>query len=133
VSKANTWERDAPRVAVHGERRQEERLEMKLPGEIKIIERTGRLVRESVTIENWSETGCRFESGIPLKTGDIVTVKLLDAGDERTEDHVPYLFEIVWTNRRVAFWIAGALRLQGDKLASAKFPPAYYIPRRSSH
>ncbi len=113
------------------DRRQEERLRVNLPGEIKVIDKTGHLVIGEITIEDWSDGGCRFEAGISLKAGDIVAIKPLEHGGNTLEDQHPHLFEIAWTNRRVAFWVAGAIKLQGEKLASIKFPLNNYASERS--
>jgi hypothetical protein len=113
------------------ERRQEERLQANVPGEIKIIDKTGRLAIEDIWIDDWSETGCRFEAGIPLQAGEIVAIKALLTDETAMQGEEPQLFEIAWTNRRVAFWAAGAIKLQGEKLKSIKFPWSAYAAEKS--
>lgn len=131
MNKTLTLLRDISTETVSVERRQEERLQLNILGEIKIIDKTGRLLIDGITIEDWSDAGCRFEAGIPLKAGDIVAIRPLESGNNALEDQQIQLFEITWTNRRVAFWVAGAIKLQGEKLATIKFPLANYTPERS--
>jgi hypothetical protein len=65
-----------------------------------------------------------------LNAGDIVAIKSLKTDENTLQDQEPHLFEIAWTNRRVAFWIAGASKLEGEKLASVKFSLANYSSER---
>lgn len=114
------------------EHRQEERFPLDQRGEIKVIDKGGRLLIEEVTLEDWSDAGCRFVAGIPLKAGDIVAIKPLEKDASTPDDREPRLFEVTWTNRRIAFWVAGAIKLQGEKLATFQFPPARSTPERTS-
>jgi hypothetical protein len=132
MNKTLTLPRDTSMETVTAERRQEGRLQSNIPGEIKVVDKAGRTVTGEITIEDWSDAGCRFEAGIPLKAGDIVAIKPLETAKDDLQDQQPLLFEIAWTNRRVAFWVAGAIKLQGEKLATAKLPLANYISRRPS-
>jgi hypothetical protein len=112
------------------ERRLQERVRVSVPGEMKIINNEGQLIIGNIFIEDWSEAGCRFETAIPLKAGDIVAVKPMRMDEKILQDQESRLFEIAWTNRRVAFWIAGATKLQGEKLASVEFSLANYSSER---
>jgi len=114
------------------ERRLQERVRVNIPGEIKIINNEGQLILGNISIEDWSDAGCRFEAAIPLKAGNIVAIKPLKTDEKTLQDQEPHLFEIAWTNRRVAIWIAGACKLQGEKLASVKFSLANYTSERRS-
>ena len=114
------------------ERRHEKRFPLDHRGQIKMIDKDGRLLMEEVTLEDWSDAGCRFVSSIPLKAGDIVAIKPLEKDETNPDDREPHLFEVTWTNRRIAFWVAGAIKLQGEKLAIFKFPPANSTPGRPS-
>ena len=105
------------------ERRQQERFPIDHRAEIKVIAKDGSLISDEVSLEDWSDTGCRFVSGIPLKSGDVVSLKPIE-GDQNTQDtREPRLFEVIWTNRRIAFWVAGAVKLQGEHPATCQFPP----------
>jgi hypothetical protein len=128
MSKTLTLLRGTSTEKVTVERRLEERNQVNALGEIRIIDKTGRLHIDGITIEDWSDSGCRFEAGIPLKAGDIVAIKPLESGEYALKDRQAQLYEITWTNRRVAFWIAGAIKIEGKKLATIKFPLAIYTP-----
>jgi hypothetical protein len=112
------------------ERRLQERVRVSVPGEMKIINNKGQLIIGHIFIEDWNDAGCRFEAAIPLKAGDIVAIKPLKTDEKTLQDREPHLFEIAWTSRRVVFWIAGASKLQGEKLASVKFSLANYSSER---
>jgi hypothetical protein len=126
---------DLSTATISTSRRLEARLPQQNRGEIRVIDNAGRLLIEEVILEDWSEQGCRFVAGVALKGGDIVAIKPLGvagAQENCTDDQQPQLFEIMWTNRRIAFWVAGAIRLQGKKLAANKFPPVCYVSGRPS-
>lgn len=132
MNKTLFLDKDTSGKTPNGERRQEDRFPVHNRGEIKIIDKAGRLLAEEVTLEDWSDEGCRFVAGIALKAGDIVAVKPVKTLDKALTDQQPQLFEIVWTNRRIAFWVAGAIKLKGEKLAKVKFPPAKYASAEPS-
>ena len=123
---------DTPSGAETPDRRHEDRFPLDLRGEIKSINKNGHLLMEEVILEDWSDAGCRFVSSIPLKAGDIVAVRPLEKDEIAPDDREPHLFEVTWTNRRIAFWVVGAVKLQGAKLAALKFPPPDSNPGRPS-
>jgi hypothetical protein len=114
------------------ERRQQERFPLDHRAEIKLIAKDGRLLTAEVTVEDWSDSGCRVVSGIRLKTGDIIALKPLDKDPSAADELEPRLFEIIWTNRRIAFWIAGAVKLHGENPARRQFLPASSTTESSS-
>ncbi len=132
MNKALLLDLDLSSAADAPDHRHEERYALDNRGEIKVIDKDGRLLIDEVTLEDWSDAGCRFVSGIPLKAGDIVAIKPLEKDETAPCDREPRLFEVTWTNRRIAFWVAGALKLEGEKLATFKFPPANSAPERPS-
>lgn len=81
---------------------------------------------EEVTIEDVNEVGCLFKTRIHLETGDIIAIKQLVPGKKSLPDEQRQLFEIAWDDCRTTFWAVGAKKLQGEKLAKIKFPPANY-------
>jgi hypothetical protein len=106
------------------ERRLEPRIQTKIQSELTGIDRVGRLFSTEITIEDMNELGCRFECGISLEAGDLVAIQPLEQDRGGADVPEPQLFEVTWTNRRVAFWTVGAMKLQGEKLAQINFPVA---------
>ena len=128
VSKTFTLQSDRPQQTAAVERRHEERLDVNIPGEIKAIGKAGRLFAEEIIIEDWNEEGCRFESAMALKAGDIVAIRPRISG---MEEQNPGLYEIVWASRKIAFWVAGAIKVPQEKLASINSLLANLTIRRS--
>jgi hypothetical protein len=119
---------DGPLLMIQGEHRQEDRTETVIHGELTAIDRAGRLFMTEITIENVNEMGCRFECGIPLQTGDIVAICTADPGPKSLSERRPHLFEVAWTNRRVAFWVIGATKLHDQTLLMIHFPALKFSP-----
>jgi hypothetical protein len=132
MNKLLSLDLDTPSGTEKPKRRHEGRFPLDHRGEIKIIDKDGRLLIEEVTLEDWSDEGCRFVCSIPLKAGDFVAIRPMEKDENAPDDREPHLFEVTWTNRRIAFWVAGAIRLQGEKLAALKFPPPDSNPGRTS-
>ena len=132
MNKIFTLDLDTPATEVPMERRHEQCFPLDNRGEIRVIDKDGRLVGEEVILEDWSDVGCRFQTGMRLQAGEIVAIRPLEKDEQDSDGIEPHLFEIMWTNRRIAFWVAGAIKLQGEKLAATKFPPADHTPGRSS-
>lgn len=114
----------------HLEQREEKRVRLHVPGEVTGIDSDGRLFVEQIMIEDLSNSGCRFLACVLLKKGDTVAVKPLVPGKKCVPDEPPQLFEIAWTDNGKPVASFGARRLQGENLATIKFPPANYSPRR---
>lgn len=116
---------------IQEERRQQGRTETVIQGELTAMDRAGRLFMTQITIENVNEMGCRLECGIPLQIGDIVAISTADPGPKVLSKKRPHLFEVAWTNRRVAFWVVGATKLQDQSLPMIHTPTHNFFPRRS--
>jgi len=102
------------------ERRREERLRLKISGEITGIDGAGRLFVELVTIEDVTDFGCRIAMHVHLEPGTIVAIKPLEPGQKSLPDQRTQLFEVVWSAPREGCWEVGAKKLQGEKLANLK-------------
>ena len=105
------------------EHRVERRILVYVPVEVTEIDSEGRPVTERTFIEDVSDFGCRFSTRGPAKQGDTGAVKLLGPNGKNLPDEEPRLFEVMWVARKVHSSTVGARVLQGEKLASTKFPP----------
>jgi len=105
------------------EHRAERRILVYVPVEVTEIDSEGRPVTERTFIEDVSDFGCRFSTRGPVKQGDTVAVKLLGNNGNTLPDEGPRLYEIMWVARKQNGSTVGARVLQGEKLASTKFPP----------
>jgi hypothetical protein len=101
----------------------EKRILVNVPVEVTEINGDGQPVTERTLIEDVSDFGCRFSTRWAVKQGDTVSVKVL--GRYRNNFHygAPRLYEIMWVAPKDHGYTVGARLLQGEKLASAKFPP----------
>ena len=120
---------DAQPVAIYDQQRREERLSVSIPVEITGVDRAGHLFTERTLVEDITEIGCRFDIRTQLQCGDIIAVKLLEPGEKSMTHGQPHLFEVVWAAHHRTVCTVGARKLQGEKLAKAKFPPPNYSPR----
>jgi hypothetical protein len=134
VSETNLLhENQAPQaVAVHDNRRREERLSVSIPVEITGIDRVGHLFTERTLVEDVTEIGCRFNTRTQMLCGEIVAVKPLEPGKKSMTHEQLQLFEIVWAAHHRAGCTVGARKLQGEKLANVKFPLLNASPLRRS-
>jgi hypothetical protein len=107
-------------------RRKEDRVSLNIQGEICGINRSGRIFTGEITIEDVSNVGCRFWTHLQLQIGDVVAIKPHVPGKMSLPDEHMRLFEIVWSERRATSWLAGARKLQGEKLANLKFVPEHH-------
>lgn len=124
--------KDIPIGDINSERRIEERLLINAQVEIAGIDYAGNSFTELTKVKNFSDVGCHFQTQTPLRCGTIVAIKPLGPNGQRMPQDQFKLFEIVWTTRLGAGWIAGARSLKGEKLESVKFPPANYPPPDTS-
>ena len=109
-----------------GERRREERIPVNdIPVEITGTDRAGQHFNEQALVKDVNDLGCRFDTRAQLRCGDIVAVKPLEPGEKALAvDQSPLLlFEVMWAANHGTKCTVGTRRLQGEKLANAKFLP----------
>jgi PilZ domain-containing protein len=107
------------------ERREAQRVHVHLPVEVTTIDGDGCPIKERTYIEDVSDFGCRFTTHGPIKQGDTVGVKILGRYGNNLPDEESRLYEIMWVAPSDQRFTVGARVLQGEKLASAKFPVAF--------
>jgi hypothetical protein len=107
------------------ERRVERRVLVHVPVEVTEIDGQGQPITERTYIEDVSDFGCRFTTNGPVKQGDTVGVKILGRYGNNLPDEESRLYEIMWVAPSDQRFTVGARVLQGEKLASAKFPVAF--------
>jgi hypothetical protein len=105
-------------------RRREERISINLSVEITRYDAAGNIFTERTRIEDVTSVGCRFRMQAELQRGDTVSIRPLVPGQKSLAGVQPQLFEIMWTAPQGTSWTAGARKLEGEKLANVKFPPA---------
>ena len=105
-------------------RRREERISINLSVEITRYDAAGNVFTERTRIEDVTSVGCRFRTQTELQRGDTVSIKPLVPGQKSLAGVQSQLFEIMWTAPQGTKWTAGARKLEGEKLANVKFPPA---------
>jgi hypothetical protein len=106
----------------------EERISVNLPVEITRFDTEGNLFTEQTRIDDITTVGCRFRMQAELKRGHIVSIRPLVQGQKSLAGERPHLFEIMWAAQQGGHWTAGARKLEGEKLANVKFPPANHTP-----
>ncbi len=104
------------------DRRRGKRVPLAFPIEVSGVDPGGRVFCERTATTDVSEEGCRFYLTAQLKRGDVVAIKLLGPGDEKSRASKPLLFQIVWTAREGDRWAAGALKLQPESIWGVGFP-----------
>jgi hypothetical protein len=131
VSQKNLFRENTGAVSgtVTGEKRREERLSVNIPVEITGIDRAGLSLNEQTFVEDVTEHGCRFGARTRLQCGDIVTVKPLEPGMKILKHEQPQLFEVVWAAYHSKGCTVGTRKVQGEKFATAEFPPPNCPPR----
>jgi hypothetical protein len=113
-------------------RRTEERLLVNLAVELTRYDSEGTALIEQTKIEDVTSIGCRFTTHAEFHRGDIVSIRPLGSGQKSLAGSEPQLFEVMWASCLGGRWSAGAKRLEGEKLASIKFPPANGSPSPTS-
>jgi len=108
--------------------RSEERISVDVPVERNWFGTEGNLFTEQTRIEDITTVGCRFRMQAELQRGDIVSIRPLVPGRMSLAGERPQLFEIMWAAHQGVHWTAGARKLEGEKLANVKFPPANHTP-----
>jgi hypothetical protein len=109
---------------INGERRREERIPVNdIPVEITGTDRAGDHFSERAFVKDVTDLSCRFDTRAQLRCGDIVAVKPLEPGEKVLADNQSQLFEVMWAANHGTKCTVGTRRLQGEKLANAKFPP----------
>jgi len=107
-----------------GERRREERIPVNdIPVEITGTDRAGQHFNEQALVKDVNDLGCRFDTRAQLRCGDIVAVKPLEPNEKVLKDVQSQLFEVMWAANHGTKCTVGTRRLQGEKLANAKFLP----------
>ena len=108
----------------NGERRREERIPVNdIPVEITGTDRAGQHFNEQALVKDVNDLGCRFDTRAQLRCGDIVAVKPLEPNEKVLKDVQSQLFEVMWAANHGTKCTVGTRRLQGEKLANAKFLP----------
>ena len=109
---------------ITGERRREERIPVNdIPVEITGTDRAGQHFNEQALVKDVNDLGCRFDTRAQLRCGDIVAVKPLEPNEKVLKDVQSQLFEVMWAANHGTKCTVGTRRLQGEKLANAKFLP----------
>lgn len=103
--------------------RTEARILVNLAVEITRFDADGNALVEQTKIEDVTSVGCRFTTQVELKRGDIVSILPLASGMKSVSGAQPQLFEVMWAAPLGHRWNVGARKLEGEKLASVKFPP----------
>ncbi|MCU1341709.1 MAG: hypothetical protein JWN92_1132 [Candidatus Acidoferrum typicum] len=111
------------------QRRREDPIAVNIPAEITGIDRSGRLFSEQTFVKDVTDIGCHFETRTRLQCGDIAAVKPLEPGEKIMTNEQYQFFEVMWAANHGSRCTVGTRRLQGEKLANAKFPPPNYSPR----
>lgn len=105
-------------------RRREARISINLLVEITRYDAAGSVFTERTRIEDVTSVGCRFRTETELQRGDTVSIRALVPGQKSLAGVQSQLFEIMWTAPQGTSSSAGARKLEGEKLANVKFPPA---------
>jgi hypothetical protein len=112
-------------------RRSEERLLVNLAVELTRYDPEGNAIVEQTKIEDVTSIGCRFTTQAEFHRGEIVSIRPLASGQKSLAGSDPQLFEVMWASCLGGRWSAGAKKLEGEKLASVKFPPAKGSPSQT--
>jgi len=126
------FKREVPLPQPSENRRREERLLVNLPVELTRIDPDGNVLIEQTTIEDVTSIGCRFTTQVEFHRGDIISIRSHASGQKSLEESEPQPFEVMWTSKLGGRWTTGAKKLEGEKLASAKTPPANDSPSDTS-
>src|ERR1700730_509805 len=105
-------------------RRREEPISINLSVEMTRYDAAGNVFTERTRIEDVTSVGCLFRTQTELHRDNTVSIRPLVPGQESLAGVQPPLFEIMWTAPQGTSWTASARKLEGQKLANVKFPPA---------
>src|SRR5258708_32825194 len=106
-----------------GARRKGKGLNLCFPIEVRGTDASGAVFREQTKTQDISESGCRFETKLPLVPGDIIAITLSGPHDS-LQNREPQLFEIAWSTPISSGQSVGARKLRDAKLWGVTFPPA---------
>ncbi len=126
------FKREVPLPQPSENRRREERLLVNLPVELTRIDPDGNAIIEQTTIEDVTSIGCRFTTQVEFHRGDIISIRPLASGPKSLEESEPQPFEVMWASKLGGRWTTGAKKLEGEKLAGVKIPPASDSPSDKS-
>ena len=126
------FKREVPLPEPSENRRREERLLVDLPVELSRPGPDGNALIEHTKIEDVTSIGCRFTTQVEFHRGDVISIRPLASGQKSLPKNEPQPFEVMWTSKLGGRWTTGARKLEGEKLASAKIPPAKDSPSDTS-
>ena len=126
------FKREVPLPEPSGNLRSEERLLVNLAVELTRLDLDGKVLVEQTKIEDITSIGCRFTTQVEFHRGDIISLRPLAAGQKSLAKSEPQPFEVMWASKLGGRWTTGAKKLEGEKLASAKIPPANDSPSNTS-
>jgi hypothetical protein len=126
------FKREVPLPEPSGNQRSEERLLVNLPVELTRLDLDGKVLVEQTKIEDITSIGCRFTTQVEFHRGDIISIRPLAAGQKSLAKSEAQPFEVMWASKLGGRWTTGAKKLEGEKLASAKTPPANDSPSNTS-
>ena len=107
-----------------GERRREDRIPVNdIPVEITGTDSAGQHFNEQALVKDVTDLGCCFDTRAQLRCGDIIAVKPFELSEKVLKKIQPQLFEVMWAANHGMKCTVGTRRLQGEKLANAKFLP----------
>jgi hypothetical protein len=108
--------------------RHEERILANFSVELTWFSAEGKMFTEQTRIEDVTSVGCRFSAAVEFHRGDVISIKPLTVGQRSLAGVRAQLFEVMWAASLGGRWTTGARKLEGEKLANVKFPPASYSP-----
>jgi hypothetical protein len=98
------------------DRRSGKRLRLNFLIEIVGFDPTGRLFTEQTKTLDISEFGCRFDLHTPVRSGNVLALRLLPPAKSTLPEGNPLLFEVIWSVSRRTGWTVGTRKLQDDKM-----------------
>ncbi|SRR5258708_39898146 len=126
------FKREVPLPEPSDNRRSEERLLVDLPVELTRLDADGNILIEQTKIEDVTSIGCRFTTQVEFHRGDVISIRPLASGQKSLAKNEPQPFEVMWASKLGSRWTTGAKKLESEKLASFKIPPANDPPSDTS-
>lgn len=104
------------------ERRQGKRIPLTFHVEVSGLGQNGVPYCDHAAASDVSERGCQLHLTREVKTGDLLTIRVVRRKDAAADQEAPFLYSTVWVESSAGGWIAGLAALEPGNPWRINFP-----------
>jgi hypothetical protein len=114
---------DSRKVSSHGpDRRRGRRIPLTFDVEVSGMTETGVPYRDAALASDVSERGCKLHLVREVKSGDLLTIRVLRKKTTRDQTDPPFLYQVAWVVGGEHGWMAGLASLESGNPWGMNFP-----------